>query len=414
MPRIWIVNPFDPLPGDPEQPGRYASLAVMLREAGHEVTWWTASFSHRFKKPLDRGPIVEACGRERIDVRFIEVRAYQRNVSVQRILSHRDYAASFEREAQKEAVPAVIIASNPPLESAAAAARVAQRLGARLVVDVQDIWIETCRRLLPGMVRWMSGVFFRPWVGANRRAYAAADAVVGVAGAYADEPTRYGRSDYRREVIPIGIDLASFDAATRKGRCLLGPKPPDEVWSIYSGSLSRNYDVLTVAGAAAELIRRHPRLRFIFSGRGEMESQVRRQLEGVPRVTFLGFAEFDDWAATVSQCDIGWNAIRPEAMIFFPNKVFYYWAAGLAVLNTIPGECADWIAQSGTGLSYAAGDVQSACRSFEALITGPDRLKRAREASRRGAEQHWDRRRLYGPYVRLIDELAAEAPAGRC
>lgn len=406
MPRIWIVNPFDPLPGDPEQPGRYATLAVMLRDAGHEVTWWTASFSHRFKKPVDQGSIIEACRRERIGVRFIDVPAYQRNVSIRRICSHRAYAGTFEREAENSPAPDVILASNPPLESAAAAGRVARRLGSRISVDVQDIWIETSRRLLPGAVRWASSVLFWPWVRANRTAYAAADAVVGVAGGYADEPKRYGRAQYRREVIPIGIDLASFDEAVTKGHCLLGPKPPDETWAVYSGSLSRNYDVLTVAEAAARLVDRHPGLRCIFSGRGEMESQVRRRLDGVPRVAFLGFAPFEDWAATISMCDIGWNAVRPEAMVFFPNKVFYYWAAGLAVLNTIPGECADWIAKTDTGISYRAGDINGACQALDTFVSDQERLRITRQASRRIAEQQWDRRQLYRGYVELVSQLA--------
>lgn len=406
MARVWIVNPFDPLPGDPEQPGRYATLAVMLREAGHEVTWWTASFSHRFKRPVECGPILEACNQVGIRVRFIDVPAYHRNVSLQRVRSHRVYARTFERSAREEPEPRVIIASNPPLESAAAAGRVAGRLGARFVVDVQDIWIETSRQLLPGAVRWASDVLFCPWRRANRKAYSAADVVVGVAGGYADEPKRYGRLDYRREVIPIGIDLASFDGAVRAGRCLLGTKSPGEVWAIYSGSLSRNYDVLTVAEAAARSVRQHPNLRCIFSGRGDMESQVRGRLDGVPRVAFLGFAPFEDWSATVSRCDIGWNAVRPEARVFLPNKVFYYWAAGLAVLNTIPGECADWIARTGTGISYQAGDADAACGALDAFVRDSERLRDARQASRRIAEQHWDRRLLYRDYVGLVNQLA--------
>ena len=35
--KVWLVNPFDPLPGEQEQLGRYGHLALALRDAGHEV-----------------------------------------------------------------------------------------------------------------------------------------------------------------------------------------------------------------------------------------------------------------------------------------------------------------------------------------------------------------------------------------
>jgi len=404
MARIWIVNPFDPLPGDPEQPGRYATLARMLGDAGHEVTWWTASFSHRFKRPVDQAAIREACRQEGIDVRFIEVPAYPRNVCWRRIRSHRVYAAVFERQAQAAPPPGVIIASNPPLESPAAAARLARRHGARLIIDVQDIWIDNFRQLMPKTIRWASSVLLRSWVRANRQAYAAADAVVGVAGGYADEPRRYGRQDYRREVIPLGIDLSSFDAAARRGRCLPGEKRPGEIWTIYGGSYSHAYDVLTVAQVAARVARQRTDVRFIFSGRGELEPKMRDIVRGLDRVTFLGFS-FDDWAATVTRCDIGWNAIKPESRVLLPNKVFSYWAAGLAVLNTVPGECAEWISRTGTGLSYRAGDVEGATNALIDLISDPARLARQRQAARQAAVERWDRRVLYQQYVRLVTEL---------
>ena len=406
MAQVWIVNPFDPLPDDREQPGRYTTLSRMLRDEGHEVTWWTASYSHRFKRLVDQEAIGQACKRERINVRFVEVPAYARNVSYRRIRSHRMYASRFEKQARRASAPDVIVASNPPPGAAAAAARIARSRRARLIVDVQDIWIENHRRMLPGLLRWAWPAILRPWIRANRAAFAAADAVVGVASGYADEPKRYGRAAYRREVIPLGIDLASFDEAARAGRCLLGEKRRGEIWAIYSGSLSGNYDVLTVARAAARVAREREDIRFIFSGRGELEPEVRRIVGGVPQVTLLGFAPFEDWAATVTRCDIAWNTVRPETLILFPNKIFYYWASGLAVLNTIPGECADWVARTKTGLTYAAGDVDEACQALTTLADDPSRLARQGEAARQFAVQTWDRQHLYKRYVDLVGELA--------
>ena len=48
---IWIVNPFDDIPGEGLPPLRYWSLARVLAGRGHDVTWWTAAWSHRRKAP---------------------------------------------------------------------------------------------------------------------------------------------------------------------------------------------------------------------------------------------------------------------------------------------------------------------------------------------------------------------------
>jgi len=406
---VWIVNPFDPLPGDPEPPGRYASLARVLRDAGYGVTWWTASFSHRYKSPLDQGPLLDACRREGIEVRFVETPRYERNVSLSRFRSHRVFADGFSRASSAFAAPAVIVASNPPMESAAAAGRVARDLGARLIVDVQDIWIESSRRFLPSLIRWAWPLLFRPWIRANREAFAAADAVVGVARDYANQASLYGRGACRQEVIPLGIDLAAFDAAAASGRSLLPARTEGQVRVIYSGSLSRNYDVLTAARAARRAVGAHPHLEVIFNGRGELVSELRPMIEGVPGIRFLDFVGAADWAATVKACDIGWNAVRPESRILFPNKVFGYWAAGLAVLNTIPGECAEWIARTETGVTYAAGDEEAACRALAELAADPAKLASMRAAARASAVERWDRKHLYRAYLSLVESLADSA-----
>jgi len=412
MARVWIVNPFDPLPGGDEQSGRYATLSRMLRDAGHAVTWWTASFSHRFKREIDPAVASEAARCENIDIRLISTRAYERNISVARILSHCDYARGFAHAAATEPAPDVIIVSTPPPEAAATAARVARQQGAKLIVDVQDFWIDPFRKVLPRGVRWAWRAILFPWIRALRTAYAAADAVVGVAGGYADEPRRFGRPDYRRVVIPLGAPLDEIDAAIRSGRSLLGDKPAGAIRVIYSGSLAWSYDVMTIARVAADFhaMGRAPfdRVRFVISGRGELEAELRKLTGDLPNVTFLGFASFADWAATLAQCDIGWNAIRPGIDILLPNKIFFYWSAGLAVLNSIPGECADWVTRTESGANYPPGDANAAGETLERMASDPTALERCKAAARRAAEEIWDRRRLYKPYVQLVKDLSSD------
>ena len=44
---IWVVNPFDDIPGEGLPPLRFWTLCRVLAGRGHDVTWWTADWSHR-------------------------------------------------------------------------------------------------------------------------------------------------------------------------------------------------------------------------------------------------------------------------------------------------------------------------------------------------------------------------------
>ena len=151
---VWLVDPFDDIPGEGIPPLRYWSLARVLVARGHDVTWWTATWSHR-RKAMRTAPL-GIREDEGFAVRLVAVRPYEKNVSLARIRSHRDFGQTFERLASEGISsgqlgrPDIILASLPPLDSPEAAQRLARRLDATFILDVQDLWPETFERVLPG------------------------------------------------------------------------------------------------------------------------------------------------------------------------------------------------------------------------------------------------------------------------
>ena len=107
---IWIVNPFDDIPGEGLPPLRYWSLARVLAGRGHDVTWWTAAWSHRRKAP--RSTPLLTRHEEGFAVRLVAVRPYTKNVSFARLASHRDFGRTFERLANESIASGQLI----PLE----------------------------------------------------------------------------------------------------------------------------------------------------------------------------------------------------------------------------------------------------------------------------------------------------------
>lgn len=406
---IWLVNPFDPLPGDPEQEGRYASLIRMLIARGHNVTWWTSSFSHRFKKTVNQGAITTICRQIGLDVTFLNVPAYFRNVGLARLWNHYCLAREFSRHAAKHSNrPDVIIASVPPPALAVAVGRFARSINARFIVDIQDLWPETFLRLAPTILQPLAKLILTPMQHTACKAYRLADAIVGVGDGYIERAVELTDSKAVTRTIPIGIDLTNFDAAVKDGPSEKFTKPQDELWLAYTGSLNRSYDCLTIIHAFAHLQRRSQRpMRLFLTGRGELSELAEKLIRdyGLANVTLTGFLDFPEWAYLLSQCDIGFNASFPEAMIFMPNKMFYYMAGGVAILNTIPGQCSQIVQGSHCGLDYRAGNVEDCARVMEELIAQPERLSEMKHASRSLAESTYDRKILYSHYVELIENL---------
>jgi len=339
---IWLVNPFDPLPGDPaEQEGRYATLVRLLVQKGHKVTWWTSSFSHRFKKPVDQQVVTEVCKAIGIDMRFLLVPAYYNNVGAARLWNHYLLAKRFCKAARIERNPPdVILASAPPPMLTREAAKLAKEFSSKLLIDVQDPWPETFYRIAPGFLRPFLSVLFMPWRNASINAYKIADAIIGVADAYVKLALEYGGPKTIYDTIPLGVDLAAFYTAVTKGRRENLTKPSKEIWFVYAGSLSQSYDCLTIVYTFAKI---HNKLtipiRLFITGRGELREKIEQIIhkQHLTNITLTGFLDFEQWAYLLSQCDVGFNASFPKAMIYLPNKIFYYFAAGLAVANTIAG-----------------------------------------------------------------------------
>ena len=408
---VWLVNPFDPLPGEQEQLGRYAHLADALRQAGHDVLWWSSSFSHRFKRNVDAALVTAAAKNRGIDIHLVPTPRYSRNVSYRRLRSHRSYSRWFGERAKTQPPPDLIFASSPPLESACAAAKLGRTWGVPVIIDIQDQWPDNFHAVLPRPLRRFGRRLLTPYYAIEREAYSLATGIVGVAQGYVDRGLHIGGSKKHEGVFPLGVSLKEVDEAIKQNAEHYSEKwrkPDGRVWLLYLGGLGYSHDVLTIVRAAIPAQERFgQRVRFILAGRGELAGKaasiVRRH--SLDNVTMTGFLRFSEWAYLLSQVDAGFNPSLPGALIYFPNKIFCYFAAGAAVLNTIPGQCAELIDRHSCGLNYTAGDPGSCFDAIKRLVESPDELSAMKVASRRLAEQVYDRGIISVGLTRFLENV---------
>ncbi len=424
---IWIVNPFDDIPGEGLPPLRYWSLARVLAGRGHDVTWWTAAWSHRRKAP--RATPLHTRDDEGFAVRLVAVRPYRKNISLGRLASHRDFGRTFERLANESIAsgqlerPDVILASMPPLEGPEAAARLAKRLDANLVVDVMDVWPETFERLLPGP-KWLRKALYPLLFGrmaARRRTLLeAADAVSSSAHGYLAAMPDATAGDKPRHVCHLGAWLAEFpepprmidevpntDAAAAPANQPASAAPP--LACVYSGTLESGQDLDTLLAAARLLSAQGVAATLHVAGTGRLESSLRTAAEtirGSCSVRVHGLLDRAAYVRLVSECDVGLVLVKPESLVAVPYKVCDYTAAGLALVNSLPGELEQFVSDYRAGMPYTAGSGDSLARAIALLAGDRHRLLEMRQGSRKLAESEFDREKTYPRFADWLEGIS--------
>ena len=426
---IWIVNPFDDIPGEGLPPLRYWSLARVLAGRGHDVTWWTAAWSHRRKAP--RATPLHTRDDEGFAVRLVAVRPYTKNVSLARLASHRDFGRTFERLANESIAsgqlerPDVILASLPPLEGPEAAARLAKRLDANLVVDVMDVWPETFERLLPGP-KWLRKALYPLLFGrmaARRRALLeAADAVSSSAHGYLAAMPEATAGDKPRHVCHLGAWLAEFpepprvvdevpntDAAAAPADQPASAAAAPPLACVYSGTLESGQDLDTLLAAARLLSAQGVAATLHVAGTGRLESSLRTAAEtirGSCSLRMHGLLDRGAYVRLLSECDVGLVLVKPESLVAVPYKVCDYTAAGLALVNSLPGELEQFVSDYRAGMSYTAGSGDSLARAIALLAGDRHRLLDMRQGSRRLAESEFDREKTYARFANWLEGIS--------
>ncbi|MFM8635399.1 MAG: glycosyltransferase [Planctomycetia bacterium] len=425
---IWIVNPLDDIPGEHFPAQRAWSLARLLAARGHDVTWWSATWSHR-RKTIRTAPL-DVRDDEGFAVRLVAVRRYDREMSLARFASHRDFGRTFERLANESIAsgqlerPDIILASMPPIDGPEAAARLAKRLDAEFVVDLLDVWPEALGPWLPKspLIRGIVRPFL---LGSMQRrrdaAIAAADAIAAPSQAVLDAMPVAAGADVPKHLCPLGAYPQQFPAPPR----FLNHVPAPEglqlpqrhaanngqaLECVHAGTLGADEDLDTLVAAARQLSASGTHATIHVVGDGQRQAPLRASvasLAGPCRVVMHGALHREAYVDLLARCDAGLVLTRPESVTSIPYEASDYAAAGLAVVSGLPADLDRAIVDQGAGMRYAPGDPTSLAGAIKTLANDRQGLLARRQAARRFAETTLDREKLMNAFADWLESLRA-------
>ena len=356
---------------------RFSDLLDAFVKEGYQVEVITSSFYHMGKVQRDvKDPKYQSLGYK---VTFVTEPGYKKNVSFARIRSMNHFNAGVKKILKTHESVDVVYIPVPSIKLAAIGEKWCKKVGAKSVIDVEDLWPESFRMILHSKTLY----FLLTWplmLQANK-AYRKSDAVVTVSQTYLNRVKKARNDNFPSVVAPIGADRAFAHAILAKSSL---KKPQGEFWVSYIGTFGKSYDLKLLVDAVEELTNQgYQNLVLKLMGSGPEEETIKAYATGKKtRIEFLGLLPYEKMCSILGASDIGANPIVKGSVASLINKVGDYAACSLPVLNT--QDCPEYIDLLGryhAGLSSPAGDLEGLQKNLKFMLDNPKELIQMKQGS---------------------------------
>jgi glycosyltransferase involved in cell wall biosynthesis len=414
--KFWIVQDGELMPGidGNTRPWRASMLCSALAVSGHEVVWWSSTFSHVTKKHRFDGPRTMSV-EPGVTMRLLHGPGYPSNKSFHRWLHYRAVAAAFRRESDDWPRPDLVFASLPSLELAEQGVAYSCRNGVPVLVDIRDLWPDHYLTMAPRFARGLLRLALFTEFARAERTLRRATGVVAISPAYLNWGLRLaGRSQRAADgVFPMGYPGlgAGQDTAVASRRQELVVQyglSAARLIITFVGTFTPSFDLETVIEAARALHEAgNTGIRFMLVGEGEQGVRLRRQAADLPNVTFTGWCDHASVAAILGLSSLGLAPYRADTLISLPNKPYEYMAAGLPILSSLRGELERLLAEEGNGLQYTAGDAAGLVERALWLADHPDDMARMGAKSLELFTRRFRAEVVYPSLAKHLEQVAA-------
>lgn len=278
-----------------------------------------------------------------------------------------------------------VLVTTPPI-TLALPAFVARLRGAKLVVDVRDVFPDVAVKM--GYWRADSPVARTVgWVAS--RLYRGAELVLCVTESARAEIVARGSDPGKTFVAANGFD--PLDVAQASPYDVV----PGEFVAAFVGNmgLATGLDVVL---EAAELLQRDARITFVLAGGGADRERLAASIaeRRLTNVKMLGVVTRRFANALIANADVSIVPLHPAIVDSLPTKIFDALVLGCPVICCANGEARTLVERSGGGVAVRPGDGRALAEAVRELSLHPERRAGYAEAGRAYVERHFDRARI--------------------
>ncbi len=405
---LVISQQFSPEMG--ALPNRLYPLTRHLSEHGHEVFVATGMPNYPKGKvfPDYEGQHFMRERRDGATVLRTHYYTTARNVSKRaQLLSYLSFLPAVLHSGWRAGRVDAVFVTSPPIFPAVPAIVLAKLRGAKLVVDLRDLWpdevvaVGAARegslpiRVLRTIERWM---------------YRSADVVTCTTRAFADTVAERGVGEEKRRLLPNGADVQLFRPLPADNGVAAQYPFGDRLVVMYSGLLGIKHGLETVIETAA-LLRDREDVVFFLRGEGPRRAALEAQARGLglTNVLFGGERPIEEVPYVLARADVCVTNLLPDAYLekIVSVKVFEYLACGKPVVGGLRGEGARVLEESGGGMAVEPGDAQAMADAVRELLDSPERRAELGEAGRRYVVEHHSRAVIAARLEGYLDEVTS-------
>lgn len=414
--KVWLINSTEPTPADAGDMRlrRTGIIAEQLLARGHEVDWFTSTFSHFNKEHRYRSDrLIELS--EQFRVRYLHVPAYQKNVSLQRLRNHFLLGRKLQTVMARETQPDVILCSYPTIEASSTAVKYGQQNSVPVVLDIRDLWPDLFVDHAPESTQGVARRVLSPYFRISKKACAGATALCGPTEEFVRwglERGERGLSDWDR-VIPF-----AYDPPELSGEELLAA---EQFWdeqrigvnsevpvACFFGTLNRQFDFHTVIQAARQINTKR-QMQFVFCGEGEVAGGLKVETSGDSFIKWPGWVNAAQiWALMQrSQFGVAPYLETPNFLSNVANKPIEYLAGGLPIVSSLSrGALHRLVKTNQVGFSYN-GDASLLAGEMRALLADPSRRQQLSQNARSLFLEKYSAQQVYAGLAEHLEAIAS-------
>lgn len=412
---VIFTQYYRPETGAPQN--RLADLAQRVRAMGHEVTVLTAMPNYPSGTVRDayRRRIIAEDHIDGVRVLRSWIHGHRGRGTAHQLVGYGSFAASSLLTAPWRVPRAdVLLWESPPLFLAPTAELLARRMGARLVMNVSDLWPESAIDL--GMLtnaRLIDG-----FMAMARRAYRTSDLVVGQTKGILDgiEAVHPGTPTL---LFPNGVDCQVFASRPRDGELAahLG-LPADRQVFAYAGNFGRAQALGQVTAAARGILAERDDVTVLLIGDGPVKEDVLAGASDLDPSRFLVRPSVDasQMPGLLSLIDVAVVPLADQPLFegARPSKMFELMASGIPFVFCGRGEGAELALESGMARVVAPEAPEELARAaLDLLATPANRRDEIAASGRAWVEAHFDRNMIAAELVERLAALADQPKARR-
>ncbi len=355
--KIWFVSIFENTPLDDNKNTRYNSMVREANTRGHDVVFWSSTFRHNVKQQRYEEYQVEELN-EKLKIKFVPAKAYNKNISIGRMKSHYALSKSMISQFQKETeLPDVIVIAFPPISTAYEILKWAKTKNIPVIIDIIDPWPDGFINHFHGLKKIIAKALISPLRNKTAYIFKNAKAISAISHQYIDWAKTYNPSIKNEACFYPAIQFEEMKGQLEKASKSIS-KNNQELRIIYAGSLGYSYDIVTILKAAAILDEKYPnKIKFTIAGEGPQRNNIEEYTQNHANVEYLGRLPKEQLMQEYYKADIGLTQHIKGATQSVTYKLFDLLACGLPIMNSLESEMKTIILDNKVGFHNNPGDA---------------------------------------------------------